>query len=107
MTEENCIEQLIECVWRAVRSESRELNCYCREKCVDCVTRLVGPDHYYAQCLRDLGGHWDLKHALAALGFLAAAREELSKRVPGDDTDSCVLSKLDHVRSIQRSVDLS
>mgnify|MGYP005838437901 CR=1 FL=1 len=92
MIEESSLDRLIECVWSALKGKSEECSVYCQDRCLDSVTRLLGEDHYYVRCLHNLGMRWDPKQALAALGLLAAAKEELTKRTERGVADSEYLS---------------
>ncbi len=86
MTSSDCLDNLIECVWRILKRESQETYCLpCREQCLDCLTRLVGPEHYYTQCFRDFGTNSNPLKLLGAVGVLTAAREEVAKR--GSDSE--------------------
>ncbi len=52
----------------------------CKGRCIDCLSRLVGPDHYYTQCFQDLEMNSDRMKLLAAVGVLTGAREEVAHR---------------------------
>ncbi len=81
-----CLDNLIECVWRVLQAESQgNAGLFpCKERCIDCLSRLVGPDHYYTQSFQDLGINSDRMNLLTAVGVLTAAKEEVAKRKPAD-----------------------
>jgi hypothetical protein len=80
MSSVDCLDDLIRCMWRVPRNDPEGTGPLpCREKCLDCLTRLLGPDHYYTQFFRDFVTDSDPANLLGAVGILAAAREEVAK----------------------------
>ncbi len=53
-----------------------------RETCIDCLSRLLGSDHYYTQCFQNLVQRPDRLSVLAAGGILNAVKEEIAKNPP-------------------------
>ncbi len=78
-----CLDRLIESAWRII-NEDLETNVFppWRENCVDCISRLMGSDHYYTKCFKDLVQHADRLSVLAAGGILNAVKEEIAKNPP-------------------------
>ncbi len=99
MSHGDCLDDLIECVRRVLRREPEGTHPLpCKEKCLDCLTRLMGPEHYYTLNFRDFLTHSHPATLLAAVGVLTAAREEVAKRGPDQecplapDRSSCDLT---------------
>jgi hypothetical protein len=78
-----CLDNLIESAWRIIDGdpETKVFQPW-REKCVDCLSRLMGSDHYYTKCFQDLVQHADYLSVLAAGGILNAAKEEIRRNPP-------------------------
>jgi hypothetical protein len=79
---EDCLDNLIECVWHVLQTESQgQTGLFpCKRRCIDSLARLVGPDHYYTRSFQDLETNSDPMSLLAAVGVLTAAKEEMAKR---------------------------
>jgi hypothetical protein len=81
METSNCLDDLIECLWQILGSEmDRSPTFHCREKCLECIERLVGADHHYARCFKNFVQHGDDFSLLIAGGILNALREEIAKK---------------------------
>jgi hypothetical protein len=91
METSKCLDDLIECLLQVLKVGQGSSMFLCREKCVDCLTRLVGADHYYTQCFKDFVRNPDELSVLAASGLLNAVKEEIAKReernIPAGDSD--------------------
>jgi len=81
METSNCLDDLIECMWQVLGSGvDRSSTFPCREKCLECLERLVGADHHYTRCFRNFVQHGDDISVLIAGGILNALKEEIAKR---------------------------
>jgi len=78
-----CIDSLIESAWSIVNGDPDTKGFLpWREKCVDCLSLLMGSDHYYTEYFQNLVQHADHLSVLAAGGILNAAKEEIAKNPP-------------------------
>jgi hypothetical protein len=85
MEASNSFDDLIECLWQILGSEMERQSTFpCREKCLECLERLVGADHHYTQCFRNFVRHGDDTSLLIAGGILNALKEEIAKRSSQD-----------------------
>jgi len=78
-----CLDNLIMIAWRIANGDP-DTKAFppWREKCVDCLSRLMGSDHYYTQYFQNLVRHPDPLSVLAAGGILNAVKEEIAKNPP-------------------------
>ncbi len=85
METSNCLDDLIECLWQVLGSGmDRQSTFPCRQKCLECLERLVGADHHYAQCFRNFVQQGDDVSLLIAGGILNALKEEIAKKESQD-----------------------
>ena len=81
MQTSSCLDDLIECLWQVLGSGMDRSSAFpCREKCLECLERLVGADHHYTQYFKKFVQHGDDVSLLTAGGILNALKEEIAKR---------------------------
>ncbi len=81
-----CLDRLIESTWHIINGDQEtEVFPPWREKSVDCISRLMGSDHYYTKCFQNLVQHADHLSVLAAGGILNAVKEEIAKNPPSGE----------------------
>ena len=81
-----CLDILIESTWHIINGDPDTMVFPpWREKCLDCLSRLMGSDHYYTKCFQDLVRQADRGSVLAAGGILNAVKEEIAKNPPAGE----------------------
>ena len=78
---EKMIDDLIEAGWEVLNSDFDKLAFMnWRRRALDCITRLAGPDHPYAQYFKSLVEETGQISLLTGTGILVAAKENIAGR---------------------------
>jgi hypothetical protein len=86
MHSEQTINDLVEQGWIILDAADNEAAYFkWQTQAVDCLTALLGPNHFYCMRLKAFFQETGRKGLLAGTGILAAAREELARI----ELDSC------------------
>jgi hypothetical protein len=84
MSVEKRIDDLIDAGWHVLDSDF-DVTAFrqWRERAVDCLDSLLGPDHTYSRHFRDYVNRQEPKSILAAGGILTAAKETVGREDGG------------------------